>query len=51
MKNILRGEWQFKGLSSSDMVVTGEFFTVEDAVLTVREDCTAESGTPDRNSP
>ena len=33
MKNILRGEWQFKGLSSSDMVVTGEFFTVEDAVV------------------
>ncbi len=33
MKNILRKEWGFKGLSSSDMVITGEFFNVEDAVI------------------
>ena len=33
MKNILRGEWGFKGLSSSDMVVTGEFFTIQDAAI------------------
>ncbi len=33
MKNILRKEWCFRGLSSSDMVVTGEFFVVEDAVI------------------
>lgn len=33
MKGILRGEWGFKGLSSSDMVVTGEFFTIQDAAI------------------
>lgn len=33
MKNILRKEWAFRGLSSSDMVVTGEFFNVEDSAI------------------
>lgn len=33
MKNILRGEWGFKGLSSTDMVVGGRFFNPQDAVI------------------
>lgn len=33
MKNILRGEWGFKGLSSTDMVVGGRFFNPQDAVV------------------
>ena len=33
MKNILRGEWGFKGLSSTDMVVGGKFFNPQDAVI------------------
>ncbi len=33
MKNILRGEWGFKGLSSTDMVVGGGFFNPQDSVI------------------
>ncbi len=33
MKNILRGEFGFKGLSSSDMVVDGNYFNPEDSVV------------------
>lgn len=33
MKNILRGEWGFKGLSSTDMVVGGNFFNPQDSVI------------------
>lgn len=33
MKNILRGEWGFKGLSSTDMVITGAYFVPEDCVV------------------
>ena len=33
MKNILRGEWGFKGMSSTDMVVGGNFFNPQDAVI------------------
>ena len=33
MKNILRGEWGFKGLISTDMVVEGRFFNPQDAVI------------------
>ncbi len=33
MKNILRGEWGYKGLISTDMVVGGRFFNPQDAVI------------------
>jgi beta-glucosidase len=33
MKNILRGEWGFKGLISTDMVVEGRFFNPQDSVI------------------
>ncbi|MCH5162809.1 MAG: glycoside hydrolase family 3 C-terminal domain-containing protein [Clostridiales bacterium] len=33
MKNILRGEWGYKGLSSTDMVVDGQFFNPQDSVI------------------
>ena len=33
MKNILRGEWGFKGLISTDMVVGGNFFNPQDSVI------------------
>lgn len=33
MKNILRGEWGYKGLSSTDMVVGGRFFNPQDSVI------------------
>jgi beta-glucosidase len=33
MKNILRGEWGFKGLISTDMVVGGYFFNPQDSVI------------------
>ncbi|MBE7086978.1 MAG: hypothetical protein E7369_01600 [Clostridiales bacterium] len=33
MKNILRIEWGFKGLISTDMVVGGEFFNPQDSVI------------------
>jgi beta-glucosidase len=33
MKNILRGEWGYKGLISTDMVVGGRFFNPEDSVV------------------
>ena len=33
MKNILRGEWGFKGMSSTDMVVGGNFFNPQDAII------------------
>lgn len=33
MKNILRKEWGFKGLSSTDMVVGGRFFNPQDSVV------------------
>ncbi len=33
MKNILRGEWGFKGMSSTDMVVGGNFFNPQDCVI------------------
>jgi beta-glucosidase len=33
MKNILRGEWGFKGLISTDMVVGGNFFNPQDSII------------------
>ncbi len=33
MKDILRGEWGFKGMSSTDMVVGGRFFNPQDSVI------------------
>ncbi|MCH5350965.1 MAG: glycoside hydrolase family 3 protein [Clostridiales bacterium] len=33
MKNILRGEWGYKGMISTDMVVGGRFFNPQDAVI------------------
>lgn len=33
MKNILREEWGYKGLSSTDMVVGGRFFNPQDSVI------------------
>lgn len=33
MKNILRGEWGFNGLISTDMVVAGNFFNPQDSVI------------------
>ena len=33
MKNILRKEWGFKGLISTDMVVAGNFFNPQDSVI------------------
>ncbi len=33
MKNILRGEWGFKGLSSTDMVVGGRYFNPQDSII------------------
>lgn len=33
MKNILRGEWGYRGLSSTDMVVAGQFFNPQDSVI------------------
>ncbi len=33
MKNILRGEWGYKGLISTDMVVGGRFFNPQDSVV------------------
>ncbi|MBE7087042.1 MAG: hypothetical protein E7369_01930 [Clostridiales bacterium] len=33
MVNILRGEWGFKGLSSTDMVIGGRFFNPQDCVV------------------
>ncbi len=33
MKEILRQEWGFKGLSSTDMVVTGDFFNPQDSIF------------------
>lgn len=33
MKEILRGEWGFKGMSSTDMVVGGRFFNPQDSVI------------------
>lgn len=33
MKNILRGEWGYKGLISTDMVVGGRFFNPQDSII------------------
>ena len=33
MKNILRGEWGYKGLISTDMVVGGNFFNPQDSII------------------
>lgn len=33
MKNLLRGEWGYKGLISTDMVVEGRFFNPQDSVI------------------